>query len=79
MTQVKLIWDFKGMTANKIAEHHLIHLSEFLQKENIHDIKKGYTVINELHSIAFLIVNKEDMIFYRDTLKPHRGELVEDI
>ena len=32
--KIKLIWDFKGHFAAKTAEHHEIHLKEFLEKEN---------------------------------------------
>ena len=33
MRQIKLIWDFRGQAAAKTAEHHEIHLKEFLDKE----------------------------------------------
>jgi len=31
--QIKLIWDFRGQAAVKTAEHHEIHLKEFLDKK----------------------------------------------
>ena len=34
--KIKLIWDFKGEDAKKIAEHHQIHLKEFGLKESIY-------------------------------------------
>lgn len=73
--QLKLIWDFRGPAALKTAEHHEIHLKEFISIENIKAINTGYTELNELHSIAYLVVNEENMITVRDSLKPHRGEL----
>ena len=33
--KIKLIWDFRGQEAQKIAEHHAIHLEEFAVKENL--------------------------------------------
>ena len=33
MGQIKLIWDFRGHFAAKTAEHHEIHLKEFLEKD----------------------------------------------
>jgi len=73
--QIKLIWDFRGISASKTADHHLIHLKEFIAIEK-QDIKiTGTEVINEMHSIAFIVVNDIQMRALRDILKPHRGEL----
>ena len=33
MRKIKLIWDFRGQAAAKTAEHHEIHLKEFLETE----------------------------------------------
>ena len=33
MRKIKLIWDFRGEAAAKTAEHHDIHLNEYLEKE----------------------------------------------
>ena len=33
--KIKLIWDFRGEVATKTAEHHDIHLKEYLEKEKI--------------------------------------------
>lgn len=32
--RIKLIWDFKGPTSEKIATHHCIHLKEYAVIEN---------------------------------------------
>ena len=34
MSYLKLIWDFKGPSSEKIAEHHETHLKEFFILEN---------------------------------------------
>jgi len=73
--QIKLIWDFRGLVATKTAEHHEIHLKEFIILEKLAIDITGFEQINEMHSIAFMVVNEENMIFVRDILKPHRGEL----
>ena len=39
--------------------------------------KTGFETINEMHAIAFIVVEEKDMISFRDVLKPHRGELFE--
>ena len=75
--KIKLIWDFRGEAAAKTAEHHTIHLNEYLEKEKIILEKTGFERINEMHAIAFMVVIEKDMIRFRDALKPHRGELFE--
>ncbi|PJB12266.1 MAG: hypothetical protein CO119_07410 [Flavobacteriales bacterium CG_4_9_14_3_um_filter_40_17] len=75
---IKLIWDFKGEDAAKIAEHHAIHLKEFAEKENLTLQIAGSKTIDSLSAIAFLAVTREEMPHVRDLLKPHRGELFMD-
>lgn len=75
MRKIKLIWDFRGQAATKTAEHHEIHLKEFLIKEDYPLQLTGFTEINDMHAIAFLVVEEKDMITFRDALKPHRGEV----
>jgi hypothetical protein len=75
--KIKLIWDFRGHASAKTAEHHEIHLKEFLIKENYPIQITGFKVINEMYAVAFLVVEEKDMILFRDTLKPHRGEVFE--
>jgi hypothetical protein len=76
--QTKLIWDFLGEVAAKTAEHHEIHLKEYIQIEKFEINITGFEIINELHSIAYMVVSDENMIQVRDALKPHRGEIFEE-
>ena len=76
--KIKLIWDFRGPAALKTAEHHEIHLKEFIIKENVDIITTGFTSMNDMHSIAYLVVKEDKMIAMRDRLKPHRGEIYAD-
>jgi hypothetical protein len=78
MRQIKLIWDFRGQMSAKTAEHHEIHLKEFLEKENYSIKITGFEVVNDIYSTAFLVVNEIDMITFRDALRPHRGEIYEN-
>ena len=32
--KIKLIWDFRGPSALQTAEHHALHLNEYLNLEN---------------------------------------------
>ncbi len=75
MRQLKLIWDFKGPDALKIAEHHNIHLKEFIKIEKLDLDITGIDTINDMHAIAFLVVYEDKMKPIRDALKPHRGEI----
>jgi hypothetical protein len=76
--KIKLIWDFRGEAASKTAEHHDIHLKEYLDEEKITLEKTGFEIINEMHAIAFIVLEEKDMITFRDILKPHRGEVYQD-
>ena len=73
--KLKLIWDFKGPASQKTAEHHCVHLKEFdlIEKLNYHQI--DLSILSEMHTIAYIIVDEVDMKVYRDALKPHRGQL----
>lgn len=77
MRQIKLIWDFRGPAAAKTAEHHEIHLKEYIKMENLPITITGFTSIDSMYAIAFMVVTDEYLIPIRDTLKPHRGELYE--
>jgi hypothetical protein len=73
--KIKLIWDFRGQDASRIAEHHEIHLKEYIVIENFPINITGFEVLNEMYAIAFMVVTDENMIQVRDALKPHRGEV----
>ncbi len=73
--KIKLIWDFRGTAAAKTAEHHEIHLKEYVTAKKLNLNITGCTTFNDMHSIAFLVVNESEMITVRDALKPHRGEV----
>ena len=75
--KIKLIWDFKGEDAQKIAEHHQIHLQEFGVKENLPILAFGIESLNPQHYIAFLIVYETQVVLLRDTLLPNRAEIAE--
>jgi len=75
MEQVKLIWDFRGPNASKIAEHHVIHLKEFTTAEELKNTNCDTEQVTPMHHIAFLIINKDKMDFIRERLKPNRGQL----
>ena len=73
--KIKLLWDFRGPEAFKIAEHHCIHLREYAEAEKIQVQDIATKVMSEMHCIAFMIVEEKDMQSCREALKPHRGQL----
>ncbi|MFT6746716.1 MAG: hypothetical protein ACJAZ2_001060 [Glaciecola sp.] len=76
MERIKLIWDFRNMEAEKIAEHHVKHLEEYIISEKINDTTAHCEMITPNYWIAFLKTDKTNMIELRDALKPHRGEMI---
>ncbi|NER15533.1 hypothetical protein GWK08_18910 [Leptobacterium flavescens] len=77
MRNIKMIWDFRGPAAQKTAEHHEIHLKEYIASEKVDCIDTGFESFSDMHSIAYLVIPEKEMIKVRDALKPHRGELYE--
>ncbi|WP_366184749.1 hypothetical protein [Flavobacterium ovatum] len=75
--KIKMIWDFRGPAGAKTAEHHEIHLKEYIEIEKLSLKITGFEVKNEMHAIAFMVVIDENMLQVRDALKPHRAELYE--
>lgn len=75
MRQLKLIWDFRGPDALKIAKHHKKHLEEFIKQQDTKVNIIGYQEVSPKHSISFMVVNDTVMKPIRDALKPHRGEV----
>ncbi len=75
---IKFIWDFRGPDAQKIAEHHCIHLKEYIQKEQLSLQIVGHELVNEHHCIAFMVVEESQMKIHRDALKPHRGQVYQE-
>ncbi len=76
--KIKLIWDFRGSAASMTAQHHEIHLKEYIVLKQLELNITGHNHLSEMHSIAYMVVNEEQMIPVRDALKPHRGEVYED-
>ena len=75
--KAKLVWSFSGEGAMKTAEHHLIHLKEYSKSEKVDVIEFGIEEKTEFIAIAFMIVAKDLVNDLRQSLKPHKGFLVE--
>lgn len=77
MRKLKLIWDFRGPNAFKIAEHHEIHLKEYIAAQNLTIEITGFEALTELHAVAFMVIDEQDIKPIREALKPHRGLVYE--
>ncbi len=75
MRKLKLIWDFRGPDALQIAKHHEIHLKDYISAEKLNIKITGIEQLSEIHSVAYLVVNENEMKPIRDALKPHRGQV----
>ena len=75
MELIKLIWDFRGPNAARIAEHHAKHLDEFIQTESIPSSSTGIEAHSDMFHSAYMITERERMQDLRDRLKPHRGQV----
>jgi len=73
MRKLKLIWDFRGPNALKIAEHHEIHLKQYISINKLNITITGTETISEIHTIAYMVVDEDQLKPIRDVLKPHRG------
>lgn len=72
--QIKLIWDFRGFDAEKTSQHHVIHLNEFIQKNNLTQYPiTGSQILSDVHSIAYWVIPESEILNFRDILKPHRA------
>lgn len=75
MRKLKLIWDFRGPNSQRTAEHHVIHIKEYITLEKLDINITGIEVLSEMHAIAYLVVDEANMKPLRDVLKPHRGQV----
>lgn len=75
---LKLIWDFKGPDSARTAEHHALHLEEYMRNNKLSPGITGYDTVTPEHHIAYLVVYENEMPTVRDALKPHRGQVYQD-
>ncbi|MGM5470080.1 hypothetical protein ACS386_07355 [Flavobacteriaceae bacterium LMO-SS05] len=77
MRKIKMIWDFRGPDALKIAEHHEKHLKEYIATHKILIDITGFEALSNLHAVAFMVVEEKDVNPIRSDLKPNRGQVYE--
>ena len=72
---IKIIWDLRGPDSKPMAEHHVIHLKEYIEREKLELIEAGVEEISGMHCLAYMVIPENNMIQVRDALKPHRSEM----
>ncbi|MAZ27216.1 MAG: hypothetical protein CL868_09095 [Cytophagaceae bacterium] len=78
--RIKLIWDFRGPTAQHIAIHHAKHLTDYAKTAGLPDLPIGHeAIVPGMHHMAYMVVNEENMVSVRDALKPNRGTIYNPI
>ncbi len=73
--KIKVLWDFRGPDALKIAEHHRIHLQEYADQQQLVLIEIGVQVHTDYFASAFMTIDESDLLSVRDQLKPQRAVL----
>ena len=73
--RIQLLWDFKGPNGQKTAEHHIIHLNEFIISEKIENSFTEVKTVNNNHAIAVMVIPNQYMNDLKSRLKPTRGQL----
>ena len=76
--KIKLIWDFRGPDASAVAQHHEVHLKEYIAHQKLSLNLTGHQDLGAAHSIAYMVVEEAQMIPVRDALLPHRGEVYQE-
>lgn len=75
MRKLKLIWDFRGPASKKTAEHHVVHLKEYVTINCLDISIINVETFSDMHSTAYLVVDESNMTPIRDALQPHRGQV----
>lgn len=75
---VKMIWDFRGPEATKIAEHHRIHLDDYIRMQKLQQCHSGIEKQSDMHHIAYMVVPRDQVPDLKAQLKPHRGQIYQE-
>lgn len=78
MRKIRLLWDFRGPDSLETAKHHMIHLKEFTQIDNLPFIEASIIEQNKYVNSAFIIISESDLETFKNGLKPHRITVVVD-
>lgn len=74
--KAQLLWDFRGPNAKMTAQHHLVHLKEFAQAEQISEATFNLLEHSPMFFSAAMVVNITRVTQLRVQLKPNRGKQI---
>ncbi|MEP2934999.1 MAG: hypothetical protein ABJM06_04730 [Gilvibacter sp.] len=76
--KAQLLWDFRGPSALRTAEHHLVHLKEYAIAEQISEARFELIEHSQVFVSAAMVVSLEKVTELRNRLQPHRGKRITD-
>lgn len=77
MPRLRFHWDFFGPDARPTADHFLVHLDTFCQREGVTG-HRHWLEQRGVATVAVLECGEEHLVLVRDALRPKRGERVLD-
>ncbi len=75
MRTLRIVWEFRGPGAQKTAEHHKVHLLDYLEREKVTVEECEVENHSEMFSSAYIICDEETAMKLRDPLKPQAAYL----
>ena len=76
--KIKLIWEFRGPSANQTAKHHEIHLQDYIRIEKLQLNITKVEIQNDFSASAYMVVTEDELPKVKTALKPHRGQYYEE-
>lgn len=73
MTNIKFVWDFYGPDSKSLAEHHLVHLIDFVSLEKILSLNSGVSIESDNYAYSFVILDSSYLEIIKSKLKPHQA------
>ena len=70
--KIKLIWEFRGPSAEQTAKHHEIHLQDYIRIEKLKLNITAVEIQNEFSATAYMVIEESEMNQVKEALKPHR-------
>ena len=74
--KIKIVWKFTGVDALKIADHHIIHVKEYMVSNDITMFEEGTEEVNDYAANSFIVIDSINLEKVKNDLKPHQAFLV---
>jgi hypothetical protein len=73
MSNIKFVWDFYGPDSKFLADHHLVHLIDFLSQEKILCTDSGVSIESDNYAFSFITLDSSYLEIIKSSLKPHQA------